>query len=736
MSARLLCVVLLSAPVSAGSVAAQEGGEPLKVTGGETALEFNRHVLSDLGIAVALPKPVGEAGEFARAIFRIQSPASLRIHAPGGSFNGFAEGVLRHEGGFELSWKGGRQQVLEFTLAPAAEPALFELQAADGSTPFFLDSPHPQHLPAAGEFVFLNLDLRLADGFARRLGRPEIGGAAVGSAGVRARLDTPLEASTAGVTCTPQFGVEVDVELDGISGLFEAYHDAERVAMAPSVNLRNIGNHDVAWYRPIEPDGRRDPAVVGPHPFLVMHIYRLADGVLRQIGRSDVKHAFFAANSGCACQGDQILFAGCSDLYSAVTNYNRINMAPRQEVTASTGAWQSSGSHFDGDPVDDFRHHQGEGIDHPDRFEHRLTARAADLLTVGAQYFIEAWYIVAEDDDIFNSMGHRGVTPTLSGSWTFPFTDSGVTQGPALDAWVDRAAPPPGTAATVLDTGEGHVELAVRATLLGSGLYRYEYALFNLDFDRQIRSLSIPLPPDVTVVNTGFDDVDDQPGNDWQSSVTASQIVWAMPDGIVGSGALDWGTLYNLRFEANAAPVDLMATLGVLEAGAPSELEPVSKGPGASLIPASRLDVTTGGSGSGSVTSDPAGIICASDCDELFATGSLVQLTAAADPGSAHLRWTEGGATVAATSGYDALLDMDRILEAVFELCDRELGGQTVATTELFEACELLTAGDGFEVAGTGVVTLRAGSRVVLADGFSVAPGGELVIDIAPSLLP
>jgi hypothetical protein len=276
--------------------------------------------------------------------------------------------------------------MLGFELAPAEPPALFELRAADGTLPFFLDSPHPQYLPDSEEFVFLNMDLRLTEAFAQRLGVPELAGAAIGSADVRTRLAAPPAPLPRRAGCVPDLTGDVDVELTGITALFETLHDSERVALAPAVDLHNIGPGSVEWYRPIEPDGGGGPGVVGPHPFLVMNLYRFADGVMQQIGRADVKHAFFAANSNCPCPGAQILYAGCSDLYSAVTNFNRINLAPRHEVTASTGAWQSTGSHFDGDPVDNMRDHFGEGSDHPDPFEHRLTIASQDLLTSGARY--------------------------------------------------------------------------------------------------------------------------------------------------------------------------------------------------------------------------------------------------------------------------------------------------------------------------------------------------------------
>ena len=728
MSARLPVALLLAAAL-AGASWATTPAEPVALQEAELGLEFHRHNLEDLGVELRFRRPVGQAGEAIRAVFETTSSPSLGLRLLGGSFEGLAGGALRFDSGFDLVWAGGRQSLAEFELAPGREPALFELRAADGTVPFLLTSPHPLHRPGTEEFVFLNMDLLVSETLATRLGVPELGGITVGTADVRTRLAGPLPR---GVVCTPDYAGDVDVRLTRITNLFEAHHDTERVAMAPAVELENVGQADVEWYRPIEPDGGGGAA--GPHPFLTMSLYRLADGVLRQIGRGDVKHAFFATNDGCDCEGAQILFDGCLDEYGAGTNSNRINLAPRREVNASTGSWQSLGSHFDGAPLDDVRSHYG--TDHTDPFEHRLTAQAAELLIPGAEYFIEAWYVVAGDVDIFNSMGHRSVAPALGAAWVFPFTDAGVTEGPALDRWVDRAAPGPGQSATVLATGEGHVELVADAKALPGGVHRYDYGLMNFDFDRQIRSFAVPLPPGVELASVSFYDGDDDPGNDWPATVGASEIVWSTPDGAPALGALDWGVLFNFGFDANAAPTDPLATMGVLEAGSPAQLTAATRGPGTTLVPVNRLDVTVVGSGTGAVTSAPAGIGCGPDCDELYAPGTAVQLAAAADPGSALVRWREGGAALGTADTQDTLLDVDRALEAVFELCDRQLPAQTVDGAETFEACQVLTAGAGFEVGATGEVTLRAGERVVLGEGFAMQPGGELAIELDPALLP
>lgn len=55
-----------------------------------------------------------------------------------------------------------------------------------------------------------------------------------------------------------------------------------------------------------------------------------------------------------------------------------------------------------------------------------------------------------------------------------------------------------------------------------------------------------------------------------------------------------------------------------------------------------RLTVTKSGSGSGTVTSAPAGITCGNDCTEDYAENTAVALGAAATPGSAFSGWSGG----------------------------------------------------------------------------------------------
>ncbi len=59
------------------------------------------------------------------------------------------------------------------------------------------------------------------------------------------------------------------------------------------------------------------------------------------------------------------------------------------------------------------------------------------------------------------------------------------------------------------------------------------------------------------------------------------------------------------------------------------------------------------------------------------------------------------------------------------------LSGETVDTTAGYQACDTITAGDGYQVLAPGDLTLRAGNRVQLTSGFSVGSGAALKVEIA-----
>ena len=89
------------------------------------------------------------------------------------------------------------------------------------------------------------------------------------------------------------------------------------------------------------------------------------------------------------------------------------------------------------------------------------------------------------------------------------------------------------------------------------------------------------------------------------------------------------------------------------------------------------LDVSLGGSGSGKVSSTPAGIDCAagsteSDCTEIYADGTVVTLTASADSGSIFAGWngactnTAGDCVVTMTQVQTVTATFNRTSTAVY----------------------------------------------------------------------
>lgn len=76
------------------------------------------------------------------------------------------------------------------------------------------------------------------------------------------------------------------------------------------------------------------------------------------------------------------------------------------------------------------------------------------------------------------------------------------------------------------------------------------------------------------------------------------------------------------------------------------------------------LDVQMTGSGSGAVTSVPAGINCGADCTETYAPGQVVTLTAAPAVGSTFAGWEGGGCTGTGTCA--VTVDAAKMVSASF----------------------------------------------------------------------
>ncbi|MCH8152917.1 MAG: hypothetical protein IH830_11165 [Planctomycetes bacterium] len=382
-------------------------------------------------------------------------------------------------------------------------------------------------------------------------------------------------AFTLDLSCTPPSGGPgADVLIGELTSLQQFGRLGDIVGCALDSPVCNAGTEPLDWF------GNPDPR----HPFMVFNMYRLMDDRLQQIGQSWVKHGFASAQSdacglGCIPWPDSTRTGiGCSDTYSASLNAVQTGLGPRHEIDPWTGAFTYSGSHMD-------VHTGGH-----DPIEHRLQLHDADLdpaVNLGAQYFCELYVLAHDDVDHMNSIAWESVavSGTPGATWSFDIGAAGTQIGPALEAW-------PGATRTVIPedpVDDGRAILAVKVADNGDGTWHYEYALYNHDLDRAIGSLSIPVGRRTTVRNVGFSAVrshDELFSNEpWQQTMSGGRLTWATEPFKVNPNAnpIRWGTLYNFWFDADAEPVQTLATLGLYAPGESVELTGATQGPAASF---------------------------------------------------------------------------------------------------------------------------------------------------------
>lgn len=307
------------------------------------------------------------------------------------------------------------------------------------------------------------------------------------------------------------------------------------------------------------------------HPVFTSSLYRLRDGRFEQIGLGFVGHTFFplqgnACDFGCSPGALGMLGSGCSDTIGAGLAGGQANLGPRIEVDAWSGAFPYPFSTINqtGNPV-----------------YKRLKARIADLSDTTALYFVERQYVSNEElpDARGNNSSYRRVSFT-------PATNSpqvlGNTYGgePAIFAWRDHGlgADTPDPSVMISSTNlpaDGIVHIGSRATPLGGGVWRYDYAIQNQNASRGVNALRIPIGFNRSANEPYFhdveyiDEVDNQiDGTDWDFSVVSGYAMWELGadfDQDPLANAIRWGTTYTFSFTSNQPPVEKHAEIGVFD---------------------------------------------------------------------------------------------------------------------------------------------------------------------------
>jgi hypothetical protein len=196
-----------------------------------------------------------------------------------------------------------------------------------------------------------------------------------------------------------------------------------------------------------------------------------------------------------------------------------------------------------------------------------LTERQIDpAQNPGARYFVDAWYLVRDEGNIYNNMGSREVFPQFGGIiWNFNNGLGPFVRGPTLDRW--RPADSTNFANRTMSEARGRVQLVSSVRALAGGEYRYRYALLNQDFTTGvlggvpnypsvtnnvgISGFNIPLPSQAALLSSRVQDGDTNSANDWPSQRLSASLRFAQTQG----NYLDWGTMMSFELLTDLAPI-------------------------------------------------------------------------------------------------------------------------------------------------------------------------------------
>lgn len=302
------------------------------------------------------------------------------------------------------------------------------------------------------------------------------------------------------------------------------------------------------------------------NPVISQALYRMNNAKTRfeQIGLSWVKWSFCAADeSGCGpCQNSgtcDTLGIGCADTYWATLNASTQYCGPRWEINPQG---QGPG-----------QVHDSSHVSPGNSYNACMWVKETDF-TAGSRYFGEIQYICHDEqlERRWNNASYREVFFNL-----FDATMTGAAGGQdsvyrgwsALHAWKDNN-PDVEIAYVEDDPGAGRFEIACLVTENKDGTWNYEYAVHNLNSHRAARGFEVPMPAGANITNVQFRDVQHAyhhndgwggtqnfDNTDWPVTVGPNNVSWLTSafNTDPNANALRWGTTYNYRFRANAAPV-------------------------------------------------------------------------------------------------------------------------------------------------------------------------------------
>lgn len=559
------------------------------VAGGALWLGFNRDLMQELRISLH-SKNLDNKGELSGTSFSLTGDQALMFEAPQGSLERTHAGKLSASGQLQLGFGKKNKRFDQFSLVPkSGSPRDFQLLDDAGTVWFEIDHAHFELVDAGEQLSIRNMNLRLSSTAASWLGNDALAGLVVGTIDLRSPIQQRA-AVTRPESCAlpnwpgklideqnPGLGrYEADVLLQNLAsldykrciGTCDGPGGSEdgRAVFSPNARLVNSDTDktaDIPWYEKFT--GLYPPYDNDQHPYLIWNVYRISNaGKIEHIGRSGVKHAFLTLNSDCEqfnCGDSHILRRKCSDVYSSGNNDSANQLGPREEIVPASGVWARCGSVYDRNCDDDIDTTSFTNSDNRMLIPESLLSD-----TQNYRYFYEAWYVVRDDINVYNTMGYRQFTPVFTSGIWLSTNEQAFQRGPVIDLWVNPQTPGAGNASTELVLPQGRVKVAVRTEALSNGHTRYDYAVMNFDFAQAELDYSVSSAPRM-VSTVGIDSFSVPTQNatifsaamksgspdifDWRTQI--SSAVRFVNES--ASSQLRWGNLYTFSLEAESAPV-------------------------------------------------------------------------------------------------------------------------------------------------------------------------------------
>lgn len=340
------------------------------------------------------------------------------------------------------------------------------------------------------------------------------------------------------------------------------------VAYSIATTSCNVGNVVIQW----TPSNRQAPAIS-------TNMFRIYEGRIEMLGYAWLKDSFCAVSENtcgsCQSTGCSTLGIGCADTYWSGLN-DGANGVSKYQLNPTTGEW----------PTGNWDNPSG-----PLPLRGRVQFAASEAADPNSVYIAEAIYISEHDQMAGNGRNNaswrqfeftngslsnlNNVIPSQSGVFMFD---------PAIFAWKEFHSDV--HIDELVNTNEGgtgvhgYIFVASKATDIGNGVWRYDYAIQNMNSKQAVGSFDLPAMS-CAIQNMGFHDVDHHSGSpwkntDWSSSLAGNAPSWSTDTFAqdANANAIRWGMMTNFSFESAAAPAASMgqATVGLFEPGVGSTL--------------------------------------------------------------------------------------------------------------------------------------------------------------------